>query len=74
MVMTEEQIVKLRDIWQHCKTGMAKNKEAKAQLIELFNEIHGTNYKTNSNCSSCLNTVYRGFVNIIRKLDAEENS
>ena len=72
--MTKEQKKRLREMWQHCKTGVAKNKEAKAQLIELYNEIHKTNYKTNSNCSACLNTVYKGFVNIIRKLDEEENT
>ena len=72
--MTEEQIIKLREIWKDCKNGIAKNKQSKAALIELFNEIHGTNYKKNSNCSSCLNTVYKGFVNIIKKLDEKENT
>ena len=74
MVMTEKQIEKLRVIWKDCKTGVAKNKESKTQLIQLFNEIHGTNYKTNTNCSACLNTVYSTFVNIIKKLDAKKNS
>jgi hypothetical protein len=27
--MTKEQKKRLREIWQHCKTGVAKNKEAK---------------------------------------------
>ena len=47
--------------------GKAKDHETKARLIELYNTIYGTSYKTTSNCSSCLNSVWKGITSIYNK-------
>ena len=49
------------------KNAQAKDHETKARLIELYNTIYGTNYKTTSNCSSCLNSVWKGIIAIYEK-------
>ena len=49
------------------KKGQAKDHETKARFIELYNTIYGTNYKTTSNCSSCLNSVWNGIISIYNK-------
>ena len=49
------------------KKGKAKDHETKARAIELYNTIYGTNYKTTSNCSSCLNSVWNGITSIYNK-------
>tara|TARA_R110000772_G_scaffold95135_4_gene193348 strand:- start:391 stop:600 length:210 start_codon:yes stop_codon:yes gene_type:complete len=65
MVITEEQKQRIKDVWQYCKTGTAKTREKKVELITLYNEIHKTRYNPNSNCSSCLNTCYQGIKRIV---------
>ena len=49
------------------KDGKAKDHETKARLIELYNTIYGTSYKTTSDCSSCLNSVWKGITAIYNK-------
>ena len=49
------------------KKGQAKDHETKARAIELYNTIYGTNHKTTSNCSSCLNSVWNGIISIYEK-------
>jgi mRNA-degrading endonuclease HigB of HigAB toxin-antitoxin module len=67
MDITKEHIERAINVWQYCKTGRASTKQAKTELITLYNEIHKTNYKTTSNCSSCLNTCYQGIKRIVEK-------
>ena len=55
------------EIMPDIKKGQVKNHETKARLIELYNTIYGTNYKTTSNCSSCLNSVWKGITSIYNK-------
>ena len=33
MVITEEQKQRIKDVWQYCKTGTAKTREKKVELI-----------------------------------------
>ncbi len=66
--ITEEQKKRILDVWELCKTGVAQNRKAKAELITLYNEIHRTRYKTTSNCSSCINTCYQGIKKIVETL------
>ena len=66
--ITEEQKKRILKVWDLCKTGVAKNKEAKAELITLYNEIHKTRYKTTSNCSSCIATCFNGIKKIVDTL------
>lgn len=68
MEITEEQKKRILDVWELCKTGVAQNRDAKAELITLYNEIHKTGYKTTSNCSSCINTCYQGIKKIVESL------
>ena len=55
------------DVWEDIKTGVAKNVEAKKKMIELHNEIYKSNYKTTSNCGTCLNSCYQGIKKIVEK-------
>ena len=55
------------EIMPDIKKGQAKDHETKARFIELYNTIYGTNYKTTSNCSSCLNSVWNGIAAIYNK-------
>ena len=66
--ITEEQKERILKVWELCKTGVAQNREAKAELITLYNEIHRTRYKTTSNCSSCIATCYNGIKKIVDTL------
>lgn len=66
--ITDEQKKRILKVWDLCKTGVAKNKEAKAELITLYNEIHKTRYKTTSNCSSCIATCFNGIKKIVDTL------
>ena len=54
-------------IWEDVKTGVAKNVTVKKKMVELYNTIHGTNYKPTSNCGSCLNSCYHGIRQIVEK-------
>lgn len=54
-------------VWEDLKSGVAKNTEAKAKMISIYNVIHGTNYDTNTNCASCLNTCFNGIKQIYKK-------
>ena len=51
-------------IYPDIETGKAKNIEVKKQIIQLYNIIHNTEYDTNTNCRSCLNTVYKAIKNL----------
>ena len=51
-------IDEILDIWKDLKTGRAKNTEAKAKMIDLYNTIHNTNYNNHTNCGSCISTCY----------------
>ena len=66
--ITDKQKKRILKVWDLCKTGVAKNKEAKAELITLYNEIHKTRYKTTSNCSSCIATCFNGIKKIVDTL------
>tara|TARA_R100000995_G_scaffold84416_1_gene63020 strand:+ start:1490 stop:1918 length:429 start_codon:yes stop_codon:yes gene_type:complete len=47
-------------IYPDVKTGRAKNQEVKRRMIELWNTISGSNYKTGTSCSSCLSACLDG--------------
>jgi hypothetical protein len=51
--------------WAKCPKGTCKTHEDKARIIELYNEIYKAGFRTSTNCSSCLNTVYKGIKQII---------
>ncbi len=52
------------DIMPHIRNETIKDHETKKKLIELYNTIYDFNYKVTTNCSSCLNTVYKGIKKI----------
>ena len=54
-------------VYPDIKSGRAKDREAKTKMITLYNVIHGTNYKTKSNCSSCLSICFNGIKAIYNK-------
>tara|TARA_S200002703_G_C3715982_1_gene219972 strand:+ start:257 stop:469 length:213 start_codon:yes stop_codon:yes gene_type:complete len=67
MDITKDQIERAKNVWEFCKSGRATTKQAKAEVITLYNEIHNTRYKTTSSCGSCLNTCYQGIKRIVEK-------
>ena len=54
-----------KEIWKDISNGIAKDIESKHKAVELYNTIYGGGFKKNSNCGSCLNTVYEGIKRII---------
>lgn len=63
----EELIEECLLIWEDVRTGVAKNITVKKKMIELYNTIHGTNYKPTSNCGTCLNNCYHGIRKIVEE-------
>ena len=57
--LPQEIIDEILDLWKDLKTGRAKDQAAKKKMIELYNTIFLGNYSTNTNCSSCLSTMYK---------------
>ena len=59
-------------IYPDVSTGRAKNQKVKKQMIELCNVISNSNFKTSTNCSSCLSTcldVIRNTYNKYKETD-----
>ena len=54
-------------IWKDIHKGIAKNQTTKKKMIEIFNTIYGTNYKTTTTCSSCLVDCFKGIKRIYEK-------
>ena len=63
----DELIEEVMLLWNDIKNGVAKNVAAKKKMVELYNTIHGTRYKTTSNCGTCLNNCYQGLKQIYNK-------
>ena len=59
---TYDEVVKA---WEKCPNGNCKTHEDKAVIITLYNKIYKENYRTNTNCSACLNAVYKGIKHIL---------
>ena len=60
-------IKEAKEIWKDIERGIAKDMEAKHKAVELYNTIYGGSFSKNSNCGSCLNTVYEGIKRIINE-------
>ena len=65
--LPDEIVNEVLDLWNDLKTGKAKNQEAKAKMITLYNTIHMTNYKTTTNCGSCISTCFDAIKKIYKK-------
>ena len=63
-IVPKELIAEVKNIWKDIEGKRAKNHKVKAQLIELHNTIYHTNFKVDTNCSSCLSSVYNGIAAI----------
>ena len=58
----------IKEVWKLIENGKAKDIKSKQRLIELYNTIHDTTYSVNTNCSSCLNSIYKFMQDIIKTL------
>ena len=58
----------IKEVYKLIDKGKIKDIESKQRLIELYNTIHNTNYNTSTNCSSCLNTIYKFMQDVITKI------
>jgi 5-methylcytosine-specific restriction endonuclease McrA len=56
--LPREIVEEILDVWQYLKTGRAKNIESKIKMIELYNTIFNASYSTNTNCGSCLQSIF----------------
>ena len=57
-------IKEVKDLWERIKDGQARNQDDKKKMIVLYNTIYASNYKVTTNCSSCLNTMFKGIKKI----------
>ena len=58
----------IKEVWKLIENGKAKDTKSKQRLIELYNTIHDTTYKTTTNCSSCLHSIYNFMKGVIKKI------
>ena len=58
----------LKEIYPKIQNGKADSIETKTKVIELYNTLYNTNYRTTTNCSSCLHTVFKGLTQLYEKL------
>ena len=58
----------IKEVWKLIENGKVKDIKSKQRLIELYNTIHDTTYSTNTNCSSCLHSIYKFMKDIITKI------
>lgn len=58
----------IKEVYKLIDNGKIKDIESKQRLIELYNTIHNTNYNTSTNCSSCLNTIFKFMQDVITKI------
>lgn len=65
--LPQEIIDEVIKVWDDLKTGRAKDVNAKRKMIEIYNTIHGTNYSSSTNCSSCLATCFDGIKKLYKK-------
>ena len=65
--LPQEIIDEILDMWQDLKTGRAKDVTAKKRMIETYNTIYNTNYKSGTNCGSCISTCYDGIKKLYNK-------
>ena len=65
--LPKEIIKEILDLWPDLKTGRAKDHEAKAKMITLYNAIHGTDYSTGTNCGSCISTCFDAIKKLYKK-------
>ena len=65
--LPQEIIDEVIKLWDDLKTGKAKDHAAKSKMIEIYNTIHMTNYKTTTSCGSCLSTCFDGIKKIYKK-------
>ncbi len=65
--LPQEIIDEVIKLWDDLKTGRAKDHAAKSKMIEIYNTIHMTNYKTTTSCGSCLSTCFDGIKKIYKK-------
>ena len=58
----------IKEVWKLIDNGKIKDVKSKQRLIELYNTIHDTTYSVNTNCSSCLKTMYLFMQDVITKI------
>ena len=63
-IVPKEFIKEVKEIWKDIEGKRAKDHKSKARLIELHNAIYRTNFNPDTNCGSCLTSVYKGIAAI----------
>ena len=64
MELTKQQKERLEKLIPNISKGVARDVSYKAEMINLYNEIYKQNYKTTTNCASCLNSAYKGIMKL----------
>jgi len=65
MKLNKTEKEKVAYIWKGIKTGQAISHHYKVEMIKFYNEKNNKRYKYTTNCSSCLNTIYLYFKELI---------
>jgi len=65
--LPQDLIDEITNLWPDLKAGKAKNIQAKAKMIELYNTIHHTSYNTRTNCGSCIAACFDGIKKLYKK-------
>ena len=69
MVITKEQLKRLKELMPHIETGTAKDISYKTKMIDLYNEIYKTKYRNTTNCGSCLNSIWKSLMHLNKKYE-----
>ena len=65
--LPKEIVKEVLAVYPDVRTGRAKDHKAKRKMVELWNTISGSNYKTGTSCSSCLSSCLDGIRNVYNK-------
>jgi hypothetical protein len=66
MKLNKTEKEKVAYIWKGIKTGQAISHHYKVEMIKFYNEKNNKRYKYTTSCSSCLNTIYLYFKELIK--------
>jgi hypothetical protein len=68
-----ELITELKEIYPHFRTGKARDQKIKERMINLYNVIYNGHFDINTNCSSCLNKVWKSLEALYKEQDCCKN-
>lgn len=65
--LDQDLINEVLDVFPLFEDKRAPNQEMRQRFIELYNTIHGTTHSINTNCGSCIHSIWQGLNEINEK-------